>query len=313
MSPFQLAILTLVFIVVVAGVLGVSTLMRPDPARQRLAGLTVDGAQRPRLGDRMLGWVARVTQPVSRLSMPEEGFEKSSLRLRFVHAGLRSPTAASAFFGIKTVLTLGLPMLGFALLTLAGSPLRGNNLLLAMLGLAATGYYGPNLVLSHLIASRQREIFESFPDALDLMTVCVEAGLGTEAAMMRVAEDLQFKSPALSDEMRLVNLELRAGADRERALRNLAMRTGVEEVDGFVTMISQAERFGTSIAASLRIHAEMLRTRRRQRAEEAAAKIALKLLFPLIFCIFPSLMVVLMGPAMIQVYRVLLPSMGGGQ
>ena len=107
-----------------------------------------------------------------------------------------------------------------------------------------------------------------------------------------------------------MNLELRAGADRERALRHLALRTGVEEVDGFVSMINQAERFGTSIAASLRVHADMLRTVRRQRAEEAAAKIALKLLFPLIFCIFPSLMVVLMGPAMIQIYRVLLPSMG---
>jgi tight adherence protein C len=128
---------------------------------------------------------------------------------------------------------------------------------------------------------------------------------------MRVAEDMEFKSPVLSEEMRLVNLELRAGADRERALRNLAARTGVDEVDGFVTMISQAERFGTSIAASLRVHADMLRTRRRQKAEEAAAKIALKLLFPLIFCIFPSLMVVLMGPAMIQIYRVLLPTFAG--
>jgi len=124
---------------------------------------------------------------------------------------------------------------------------------------------------------------------------------------------MDIKSPALSEELRLVNLELRAGADRERALRNLATRTGVEEVGGFVTMLSQAERFGTSIAASLRIHSEVLRTRRRQRAEEEAAKIALKLLFPLIFCIFPSLMVVLMGPAMIQIYRVLLPTMGGGQ
>jgi tight adherence protein C len=172
------------------------------------------------------------------------------------------------------------------------------------------GYYLPNLVLWKAVKRRQREIFESFPDALDMMTVCVEAGLGTEAAMVRVSDDLQFKSPALAEELRLVNLELRAGADRERALRNLALRTGVEEVDGFVTMISQAERFGTSIAASLRVHADMLRTVRRQRAEEAAAKIALKLLFPLIFCIFPSLMVVLMGPAMIQIYRVLLPSMG---
>ncbi len=163
-----------------------------------------------------------------------------------------------------------------------------------------------------MLGARQLEIFENFPDALDLMTVCVEAGLGTEAAMIRVAEDMQFKSPALADEMRLVNLELRAGADRERALRNLAMRTGVDEVDSFVTMINQAERFGTSVATSLRIQADLLRTRRRQKAEETAAKIALKLLFPLIFCIFPALMVVLMGPAMIQIYRVLLPTMGGG-
>jgi len=311
MTPIQLAFLALIFVVVVAGVLGVSGVMRPNVARQRLAGLVADAPQTPPLPRRWLHWIADVTRPISKLSMPEEGFEQSSLKLRFAHAGIRNANAASAFFGIKTLLTLGLPLLTFALLTLSGSPLKGNTLLLAMLALAALGYYGPNLVLSHLVMVRQREIFESFPDALDLMTVCVEAGLGTEAAMMRVADDLQFKSPALADEMRLVNLELRAGAARERALRNLAIRTGVEEVDGFVTMISQAERFGTSIAASLRIHADLLRTRRRQRAEEAAAKIALKLLFPLIFCIFPSLMVVLMGPAMIQIYRVLLPSMGG--
>ena len=142
------------------------------------------------------------------------------------------------------------------------------------------------------------------------MTVCVEAGLGTEAAMMRVADDMQSQEPGAEP----TKCARQSGTARrrrpERALRNLAIRTGVEEVDGSSAMIIQAERFGTSIAASLRIHAEMLRTRRRQRAEEAAAKIALKLLFPLIFCIFPSLMVVLMGPAMIQVYRVMLPSMG---
>ena len=148
-------------------------------------------------------------------------------------------------------------------------------------------------------------------DLIDLMTVCVEAGLGVEAALVRVADEMQHKSEALAEELHLVTLELRAGLERARALRNLAARTGVEEVEGFVAMIIQAERFGTSIAASLRVHSDMLRTRRRQRAEEAAAKIALKLLFPLIFFIFPSLMLVLMGPAMISIYRVLLPTMGG--
>lgn len=311
MSGIQLAILGLVFLVVVAMVLGAAYVLQPSAARQRLQHLVDDGVGKPAAGGRWLKLVADATAPMSRLAVPKEGFEKSSLRMRFMHAGIRNPVAVSAFFGLKALLTIGLPLSAFAALALSGSPLKGNNLLLAMLGLAALGYYGPNLVLSRMVFVRQREIFEAFPDALDLMTVCVEAGLGTEAAMLRVAEDMRHKSQALSDELRLVNLELRAGADRERALRNLALRTGVEEVDGFVTMIVQAERFGTSIAASLRIHSDLLRTRRRQRAEEAAAKIALKLLFPLIFCIFPSLMVVLMGPAMIQIYRVLLPTMSG--
>lgn len=311
MTLMQILFLVLVFVVVVAMAGGVLFLLRPNEARLRLRQLVAD--ERPEPG-RDAGWmkvVADLTRPISELAAPEEGFEKSSVKLRFVHAGIRNPSAPTAFFGLKTALTLGLPLVGFAALAFTGSLPQGNNVLLLLLVLAAVGYYAPNIVLNGMVKRRQREIFENFPDALDLMTVCVEAGLGTEAAMMRVAKDMQVKSPALGDEMRLVNLELRAGSDRERALRNLAFRTGVDEIDGFVSMINQAERFGTSIAASLRIQSDLLRTRRRQRAEEAAAKIALKLLFPLIFCIFPSLMVVLMGPAMIQVYRVLLPAMGG--
>jgi tight adherence protein C len=310
MTVLQISLLALVFLVVVAAVLGVGLAVSRSGARQRVMDLAGAELQAGRSG-RWLKWLAETTRPISKLSAPEEGFEQSNVKLRFAHAGIRSASAPTAFFGVKTLLTLGLPMLAFAAVTVSGAQLRGNNLLLVLLLAAAAGYYGPNLWLNSKIAARQREIFETFPDALDLMTVCVEAGLGTEAALMRVAEDMEFKSPVLSEEMRLVNLELRAGADRERALRNLAARTGVDEVDGFVTMISQAERFGTSIAASLRVHADMLRTRRRQKAEEAAAKIALKLLFPLIFCIFPSLMVVLMGPAMIQIYRVLLPTFAG--
>jgi tight adherence protein C len=261
--------------------------------------------------DRIVDRIARATKPLAKLSTPEEGFEASPIRLRFMHAGIRTASAPMAYFGAKTVLALALPMLAYFTMALLGNvPVKGTNLLLALLICAAIGYYLPNMILSRKVFLRQREIFENFPDALDLMTVCVEAGLGTEAALTRVAEDMVHKSVALSDELRLVNLELRAGSPRERALRNLAIRTGVEEVDGFVSMIIQAERFGTSIAKSLRIHSDMLRTRRRQKAEEAAAKIALKLLFPLIFFIFPSLLLVLLGPAFIQIYRVLLPSMG---
>jgi tight adherence protein C len=181
-----------------------------------------------------------------------------------------------------------------------------------MLFAAAVGYYLPNIILARRIEQRQQEIFNNFPDAIDLLLVCVEAGLGLDAALLKVGEEIRIKSTILADELHLVNLELRAGSSKDRALRNLAMRTGVQEVDTLVAMLIQADRFGTSIGESLRVHADDLRTKRRLRAEEAAAKIPLKLLFPLIFCIFPALLLVLLGPAFIQIYRVLLPSFGGG-
>ncbi len=312
MSMLQIGFLLLVFVATVALTVWVVQWAGGNATASRLKrvmGGAQAGSQKP--VESWIERVARATGPLAKLSAPEEGYEGSALRRRFVNAGIRTASAPAAFFGVKTALAVALPMLIFTVLTLAHSPLKGNNLLLAVFVAAAIGYYAPNIVLSRLVFLRQREIFENFPDALDLMTVCVEAGLGTEAALNRVAEDLTHKTEVLSDELRLVNLELRAGAPRERALRNLSIRTGVEEVDGFVSMIIQAERFGTSIAQALRVHADMLRTRRRQKAEEAAAKIALKLLFPLIFFIFPSLMLVLMGPAMIQIYRVLLPTMAG--
>jgi tight adherence protein C len=163
------------------------------------------------------------------------------------------------------------------------------------------------------IKNRQREIFESFPDALDLMTVCVEAGLALDAALARVGEEMRLKSVTLAEELHLVSLEMRAGSSRERALRNLALRTGVEEIDSLVALLVQSDRFGTSVADSLRVHSDGLRTKRRLRAEEAAAKIAVKLLFPLIFCIFPALMLVLLGPSFITMARVLFPALTGAQ
>jgi tight adherence protein C len=145
---------------------------------------------------------------------------------------------------------------------------------------------------------------------MDLIIVCIEAGLGLDAAIARTGQEMRLRSPALAGELHLVTLELRVGVSREQALQNLALRTGLDEVASLVTMLRQADRFGTSIAESLRVHADSLRTRRRQRAEEAAAKIPLKLLFPLIFCIFPSLMLVLLGPAVISIYRIFLKNLG---
>ena len=182
---------------------------------------------------------------------------------------------------------------------------------ISLLAAAIAGFYLPDLILRRRIARRKEEIFESFPDALDLITVCVEAGLALDAALLKVVEELRVSGTALCDELELLVLELRAGLSRDKALRNLALRTGVEDVDMLASMLIQADRFGTSIAESLRVQADTLRTRRRQRAEERAAKIAVKLLFPLIFFIFPSLMVVLLGSPALQFYRSLMPFMMG--
>ncbi|SFM22855.1 type II secretion system F family protein [Nitrosomonas communis] len=255
--------------------------------------------------------VIKLSKPLAKLALPEEDWEKSALRARFIHAGYRSNGAPYIYFAIKALLALVFP--GIFLLAAGIGKLQLSMEVAAMvlLVLASIGYYLPNVILARKIFVRQRELFESFPDAIDLMTVCVEAGLGLDAALAKVGEEIKLSSKILADEIFLVGLELRAGASREKALRNLALRTGVEEIEALVAMLVQADRFGTSTAASLRVYSDTLRTKRRLRAEEAAAKIALKLLFPLIFFIFPSLLVVLMGPAMINIYSILLPTMGG--
>lgn len=311
MDYTQIGFLGLLFVAVSAGAFFVMSLFSRSATADRLSAL---GGGKAAAGPAADAWVERtvqLTRPFAKLSTPEGSEDMNALRARFMHAGIRHAAASLAFFGVKTVLALGLPLLAYFMVLISAPELQFQGSLVVVLVAAALGYYLPNIVLDRLIFVRQREIFEVFPDALDLMTVCVEAGLGVEAALVRVADEMQHKSEALAEELHLVTLELRAGLERARALRNLAARTGVEEVEGFVAMIIQAERFGTSIAASLRVHSDMLRTRRRQRAEEAAAKIALKLLFPLIFFIFPSLMLVLLGPAMIQIYRILLPTMAG--
>jgi tight adherence protein C len=198
-----------------------------------------------------------------------------------------------------------------AIYATSSNSLTGQTTLLLVLAFAAIGYYLPNIVLAQLITHRRRELFENFPDALDLMRICVEAGLGLDAAIARVGEELRRNSEALYDELHLVGLELRAGASRDRALRNLALRMGLEEADALVAMLVQAERFGTSVADSLRVHSDSLRIKRRLRAEETAAKVPVKLLFPLIFCMFPAFLVVLLGPAFISIYRILFATFAG--
>ena len=309
MSGLQTGLLALLFLIVFGIVLVVLRLFAGNAVQVRLDtldGKKADTDKGRRASQRWLERVVSLTRPLAKLSLPEEGWEESPVRIRFINAGWRKSTAPALFYAAKTGLTLLRPILAYLLLR------HGNhNLFLWLVAAAAAGYYLPDVWLKHCLKVRQREIFETFPDALDLMTVCVEAGLAMDAALARVAQEIGLKSEILAEELQLVTLELRAGSAKDKALRNLALRTGVEDVDSLVTLLIQAERFGTSIAASLRVQSDQLRTKRRQRAEETAAKIALKLLFPLIFFIFPSLMVVLMGPAILQIYRVLLPAMKG--
>ena len=308
MSATQIVLLAMLFVIVFAIAVLVLRLIAGTPVKGRLEALEgkkIDVDKR-KTNQRWVAQLISLTKPLAKLSLPEDGWETSPIRIRFINAGWRNSAAPALFYAAKTGLALLFPLVTFFVL-------RGgqHNMLLWLVGVAALGYYLPDIALKHSLKVRQREIFETFPDALDLMTVCVEAGLAMDAALARVAQEIGLKSEILAEELQLVTLELRAGSAKDKALRNLALRTGVEDVDSLVTLLIQAERFGTSIAASLRVQSDQLRTKRRQRAEETAAKIALKLLFPLIFFIFPSLMVVLMGPAILQIYRVLLPAMNG--
>jgi len=312
MSALQIIFVGIIFITVTAVALMFLLRVAPGPGRRRLESVadTAGYAEAKARAD----WtetVIKLAGPLAKLSLPSEGWEQSPLRLRFIHAGYRGNAPVALYFGAKTLLAAVFPALAYLYLLIAGAKFGTNALLLMLLSAAALGYYLPNVVLSRLVFLRQREIFETFPDAADLMLVCVESGLGLDAALVKVTEEIQIKSVALAEELHLVNLEMRAGGARDMALRNLALRTGVEEVNSFVTMLVQADRFGTSIGESLRVFSDELRTKRKLRAEELAAKIPLKLLFPLIFFIFPSLLLVLLGPAFIQVYRILLPTMAG--
>ena len=231
---------------------------------------------------------------------PQSTKEMGKLQRKLVTAGFRSHEAVAVFFGIR----LGFALLAFVMT--ATGILFHPNLPLA-LGACALGYLLPSMVLGRLAKRRQHRIRLGLPDALDLLVVSVEAGLGLDQAIQRVGEELDFAHPDLSDELRLINLELRAGKGRVDALRNLAERTGVDDIQSLVAMLVQTDKFGTSVAQSLRVHSDTVRTKRRQRAEEAAAKTGVKMVFPLVFCIFPAIWVVTIGPAAIKFVQVLVP------
>ena len=252
----------------------------------------------------------KIVGPFAQLSSPTGDGETTPLRVRFLNAGIRHPDASLFFFGLKTLLPLGFAALAFLAMRTAGSD-EGLKTLLWLAVAALVGCYLPNAVLYVMVRGRQREIFDNFPDAADLMLVCVEAGLGLDAGLVKVTEEIRVKSVALAQELHWTNLEMRAGATREMSLRNLALRTGVEEIGTFATMLTQADRFGTSIGESLRVFSDDLRHKRQMRAEELAAKVPTKMLLPLVVCIFPCISLVILAPAAIRVIRTIMPMLAG--
>ncbi|WP_413934017.1 type II secretion system F family protein [Nitrospira sp. BLG_1] len=252
----------------------------------------------------VLEWFAKWNQP-------SDAEEAKATRHLLVTAGYRSRKAPVFFVGSKLLLAVTMVAL-FAMVPVKslGFP-STTTMLFYYVCLAACGYYAPSVWLKHKIAGRQDALQRAIPDALDLMVVCVEAGLGLDQAIGRVGQEVNQAHPALGDELNILSQELRTGVQRQVALRNLAHRTDLEEVRNLVALLVQTDRFGTSIGQALRVHSDSMRSARRLKAEELAAKLPVKLLFPLMFFIFPSILIVTVGPACIKIAKALLPAMTG--
>ena len=237
--------------------------------------------------------------------VPASPKDLPQLKKRLIRAGFRGANAPNVFNGARGAATLGL-----ALIALAGgyrAHVSLEKMLYLTMGGAMLGYIVPGQYLSFCVRRRQHAVEKGLPNALDLLVVCVESGLGLDQAIIQVAKELQFAYPEICEEFSLMNLEMRAGKRRVEALHNLAERTGVEELKKLVAVLIQTDKFGTSIAQSLRGHSDYMRVMARQRAEERAAKLAVKLVFPIFFCVLPSLFVVTIGPVMTKLIRDLIP------
>ncbi|TCD47236.1 type II secretion system F family protein [Chlorobium sp. N1] len=245
--------------------------------------------------------VSKVVNILSKLSLPEEGWQDSGLQLKFLQAGIRDRNAPGYYFAVKTVLTFVFPAMLALFLHLTRPEMPFMQATMYVLLSAAAGYYIPELILRFMTARRIGRMRDCLPDMIDLMLICTESGMGIDSAIARISRDMARSCPELAEEFYLSTMEMRAGASRIESLRNLALRAKLEELDDLVSMFVQADRFGTSLAEALRVHADMMRTKRSQRAEEIAAKIPVKLTLPLGLFIFPTLIIVLLGPAIIRV------------
>jgi len=275
--------------------MGVSALVVgvSDPIRRRLGRLS-EGAAPDSFGEIL----SQVMRPLATVLIPRQDWARKRVGRLLVHAGYRSPTALTLFYGVKAIAIVLFPVI-----VLLSSPLLPQVPTLKLIIYAiGSGFFGAivcSMWLDRAVERRQRALREAFPDALDLLVVCVESGLGLAPALQRVADEIGVSHPELGDELALVNAEIRAGVERGQALKNLADRTGLQDVRGLTALLVQTMRFGTSVADALRVYSDEFRDKRTQSAEEQAAKISTKMIFPLVFCLFPSFFLVAVGPAVI--------------
>jgi len=309
----------LAFLTVFLAFLGIASYFSQRSERRELKEKIQQGSEEadalkaPDAGDAPLNPRGKVQQRISSFLgtfgnrvVPKKSKDYYQMRPRFLKAGFRRENAPAVFWGAKCFLGICLPVCFFFSRLIVLGPLSTPITVGLCVYLALLGLYLPDMWLRIRIARRRERIFKGFPDALDLLVVCVEAGMGIDAAINRVAEEIKVTNKTLSDELRLLNLELRAGKARRDALKDLAMRTDLQDVESFATLLIQTEKFGTNVAKALRVYSDMFRTKRYQKAEELAAKMPVKLVIPLAFFIFPSLFVVILGPAAIRIFQVLL-------
>ena len=251
---------------------------------------------------------ARAEQALAKVGnlVPPSSQSVSRTQQILVRAGYRNPQSVMVLRGVRILL----PIVFLALVYFTG--LYQENPVVIFALAAIGGYMAPEFYVTQRVRKRQHRLQLSLPDALDLMVICMEAGLGLDQAVLRVSQELKFAHPELSEELQMVNMETQLGKSRLDALRELATRTGVDDIKGLVAMLIQTDRFGTSLAQSLRVFSDDLRLKRRQRAEEQAAKTTVKMVPPLVFFIFPALMVVILGPGIIAIMHQLLPMLTGG-
>lgn len=315
MESFPLAtILVLVFAAVFLAVMGVTLLVESNRERRgwqaRVRGHSADGqAEAETSGFQYFRALAvGLLEKVGNANQAKQKApELSALRQLLITGGYRSDNAPAVFTGFKLLFTFLLPGVVFLLPIEALDQAPLVQRLFAYLLLAAAGLYGPEVWLGQMVKSRKLKILHGFPDALDLLVVCVEAGLGLDAALGRTGKELAMAHPELCEEFHLVALELRAGLPRAQALGNLARRVDLDPVKTLVALLIQTDRFGTSIGLALRVHSDAMRTERALKAEEMAGKLPVKMLFPLMFFIFPALFIVILGPAIVQGMRILMP------